>query len=101
MTVKELRMLINQYSDDTEVFIDMLDDCSINFEEVNNLENDNIWVSSVRDLYDDGGQKRVKDMKMVLKPCEKTKGKVKVKPIDSGDVGDATPPIVSANPSKN
>ena len=74
MTVKELRMLINQYSDDTEVFIDMLDDCSINFEEVNNLENDNIWVSSVRDLYDDGGQKRVKDMKMVLKPCEKTKG---------------------------
>jgi len=59
MTKKDLIAILATVDDDTEIFIDMLTD--------DQYEDDNIWISNVRDPYDlkvINKLKRVKDMKI-------------------------------------
>ncbi len=59
MNKKELIAILADYPDDTEIYIDMLND--------DQYEDDTIWISSVRDPYDTtviNKYKRVHDMKI-------------------------------------
>lgn len=64
--------MLADYDDDTEIYIDMLND--------DQYEDDTIWVSSVRDLYDyteyhhKSKHRRVKDMKICQRPHKDNSG---------------------------
>lgn len=66
MTVLELKQLLSNYSDDTEVFIDMITD--------DQYESDNIWVSNVREPFTVKPSRRVKDNKIAQRACRETAG---------------------------
>lgn len=66
MKIKDLKVILALYPDDTEIYIDSLTD--------DQYERDNIWVSNVREPYDHAELRNVKDSKIALRPCKETSG---------------------------
>ena len=64
MTVSELKQILANFPDDMEVFVDMIED--------DQLEDDNIWTSIVREPYQNNNLMRVKEMKIAQRPHKMT-----------------------------